>query len=195
MLRSLAILTGVLALSIPANAADLKVGDTSPVFAKLAGTDGKEHSLSDYKQDILVVAITCNQCPAAVAYEDRIIEFVKKHGSEKVGYIAINVNNGESDRMDKMKERAKEKGFNFPYLYDPSQEIAKALNAKVTPEFYVLNKERKIVYMGAFDDSMRDASKATKNYLEAAVKEALEGKTVTTSKTKAVGCGVAYDTK
>src|SRR4051794_17952237 len=74
----------------------IKIGDAAPTFTGLPGVDGKKHALADYKQDVLVVCITCNHCPVAVAYEDRIINFVKKYGS-KVGFVAINVNNLEAD--------------------------------------------------------------------------------------------------
>jgi len=187
-----------LVLTSTANAADkkLKIGDSAPVFTGLEGVDGKTHSLADLKaKDVVVVVITCNHCPVAVAYEDRIIDFAKKYASgsdSKVGLVAINVNKSEADSLPKMKERAKEKGFNFAYLFDPSQKIARQLDATVTPEFYVLNKERKLVYMGAMDDTM-NAAKVKVNYLEAAVKATLEGKMPETTQTKARGCGVKYE--
>ena len=116
-----------------------------------------------------MVCITCNHCPVAVAYEDRhhrLRQEARRQG-RKVGFVAINVNNLEQDKLPAMKVRAKEKGFNFPYAYDPSQKIAQDLGASVTPEFYVFNKNRKLVYQGAMDDN-NDAPKAT-NYLEQAV--------------------------
>jgi len=174
----------------------LKVGDAAPTYANLQGTDDKTHSLNDLKsKDVIVIAITCNHCPVAVAYEDRLIEFAKKHASSadsKVALVAINVNNSEQDKLPAMKVRAKEKGFNFPYLYDPSQKVGKDYGASVTPEFYVLGKDRKIVYMGALDDS-NDATKAKVNYVEEAVKAALAGKAPETKETRARGCGVQYD--
>ena len=94
--------------------------------------DGKDHALAEYKKDVLVIIITCNHCPVAIAYEDRIIDFTKKFGN-KADIIAINVNNVEADKLPKMKERAAEKGFNFPYLYDETQAIARNLGATVTP--------------------------------------------------------------
>ncbi len=161
----------------------------------LRGVDGKSHSLADYKnKDVLVVAITCNHCPVAVAYEDRIISFTKKYAGpdSKVAVVAINVNNIDLDKLDKMKIRAEQKGFNFPYLYDASQKIAKALDARVTPEFYVFDKDRKLVYWGSMDNS-QNAAKASKNYLEAAVQAALKGETPATATTRAFGCGIKYE--
>jgi peroxiredoxin len=173
----------------------IKVGDSAPVFTGLPGVDGKSHSMSDYAdKDVMVVVVTCNHCPVAVAYEDRIIDFTKKYASgpgSKVALVAINVNNNEADKLPKMIERAKEKGFNFPYLYDESQKIGRAYGATVTPEFYVLNKERKIVYTGSMDDS-QNASKVKTNYLEGAVDATLKGQTPTVAETRAFGCGVQY---
>jgi peroxiredoxin len=173
----------------------VKIGDAAPVFSKLPGVDGKDHALADLKdKEVVVLVITCNHCPVAVAYEDRIIAFTKKHAGpdSKVGVVAINVNNGEVDRLPKMIERSKEKGFNFPYLFDESQETARALGASVTPEFFVLNKDRKIVYMGAMDDKMVDP---TKSYLEPAVAAALKGEEPDPKETAPRGCGVKYEKK
>ena len=171
----------------------LKVGDKAPAFNALPGIDGKALSLSDVKGDVLVVCITCNHCPVAVGYEDRLIDFVKKHGKDgKVAFVAINVNNLEADKLDKMKQRAQERGFNFPYLYDASQAIATALGAKVTPHFFVFNKERKLVYQGAMDDN-NDANRVKTNYLEPAVQAALRGGSPSTTTTTARGCGIVYE--
>ncbi len=161
----------------------VKVGDAGPDFTNLPGTDETNHSLADFKKDVVVVIITCNHCPTAVAYEDRIIAFTKKYG-DKVDVVAINVNNQEADKLPAMKVRAKEKGFNFTYLYDESQKIGKALGATVTPEFFVLNKERQIAYLGAFDNKKIDP---TENYLEPAVAALLTGKTVAKTETKPFG--------
>ncbi len=184
-----------MALVVPVRAADkIAIGDVCPAsFSKLEGVDGKKLSLDDLKtKDVIVVAITCNHCPVAVAYEDRMIAFAKKHaGSDsKVGFVAINVNTGEDDSLAKMKERAKDKGFNFPYCFDESQKIAKDLGATVTPEFYVFGKDRKLVYHGSFDD---DQKKPTVNFLEEAVKAALDGKKPEKGETRPFGCPVKYN--
>src|SRR5262245_48711336 len=104
----------------------LNVGDAAPQWKDLPGTDGKMHSLADLKdKDVVVVVFTCNSCPIAVAYEDRIIEFAKKHaGPEaKVALVAINVNSTPEDRLDAMKKRSDKMGFPFSYLFDESQRI------------------------------------------------------------------------
>src|SRR5262249_48397164 len=138
-----------MALASPALAGEFNkvrsVGDACPTFENLEGVDGKMHSLSDLKdKEVVVVVVTCNHCPVAVSYEDRIIAFAKKYTADKdskVGLVAINVNNLEADKLPKMKERAKEKGFNFTYVYDPSQKIGKELGATRTPESFVLTKD------------------------------------------------------
>jgi hypothetical protein len=170
----------------------LSIGDKAPAVAPLPGTDDKDHGLDCFKdKDVVVIVVTCNHCPVAVAYEDRIIDFAKKHAGadSKVGLLAVCVNDLDADRLPAMKVRAKKKGFNFSYVYDGSGKTGKAYGASVTPEFYVLNKERKIVYMGALDNSMNNP---TKNYLEEAVQATLKGETPKVSETKARGCGVKY---
>ena len=172
----------------------LKVGDACPTFAGLPGTDGKTHSLADLKdKEVVVLAITTNHCAIAISYEKRIIDFVQKHAGpdSKVGFVAINVNTQEIDRLPKMIERATDKGFNFTYLFDESQKIGHELGATVTPELFVLNKDRRIVYMGAMDDN--NLAKAAKtNYLEPAVTAALKGETPAVTETMPRGCVVNY---
>ena len=178
--------------------AKLKIGDAAPNFTGLPGVDGKMHTSSEYKdKDVLVLCITCNHCPVAVAYEDRIINFAKKYTSKpdsKVGLVAVNVNNLDADKLDKMKIRAQEKGFNYAYLYDASQSLGRQLNARVTPEFYVFNKDRKLVYWGSMDDSQNPA-RVKHHYLEQAVDAALQGQTPQVAQTKAFGCSVKYESR
>lgn len=172
----------------------LSIGDTAPTFTNIAGTDGEKHSLSDYKDAKLVVAVfTCNSCPVAVACEDRMIELQKKYEGQGVQLVAINVNNVEGDKLDKMKERADQKGFNFPYLYDESQESARAFGAAVTPHFFLLDEDRKVVYMGAMDDSPLSAGEVQETYLEDAINATLAGKKPETTETRQQGCGIKYE--
>jgi peroxiredoxin len=171
----------------------LKPDDAAPDFKDLEGVDGKKHALADYKdKDVVVLVITCNECPVAQAYQDRIIDFTKEFAGpgSKVAVVAINVNNDGEDKLDEMIKRAREKEYNFPYLYDPSQKIGRELGASVTPEFFVLNKDRKVVYMGAMDNSIKAP---TVNYLEPAVKAALKGETPEVQETRGHGCGVPYE--
>lgn len=173
----------------------LSIGNAAPAWSELPGVDGKQHALADLKaKDAVVVAFTCNSCPYAVDYEDRLIAFAKKHCGPvgKVGLVAINVNLVEEDRLPAMKERAGKKGFGFPYLFDETQKIANAYGATFTPEFFVLDRDRKIIYMGAMDDNT-DAAKAKVNYVESAVEAVLAGKAPEVKETGARGCLVRYE--
>lgn len=194
----LALLAGVgVASLVQAGAAPLKIGSTCPNFMDLPGTDGKKHALGEYKQDFLVVCITCNHCPFAADYDERLVAFASKYAAakdSKVGFIAINVNTGDEEKLDKMQARARDKKFNFPYLQDESQRLGKALNAHVTPEFYVFDKDRKLVYWGAMDDSL-DPTNVKNRYLENAVDALLAGKAVPVPMTKARGCSIEYTQK
>jgi peroxiredoxin len=170
------------------------IGDAAPVWSGIMGTDDAEHSLSDYKDAKAIVQIfTCNHCPVAVSYEDRLVELQKDYAERGVQLVAINVNNMEADRLPAMKRRAESKGFNFPYLYDESQQTAVECGANVTPHVFVLDGQRKIAYMGAIDDNWNDASKVNKHYLRDALEAVLAGETPAVVSTKAQGCGIMYE--
>lgn len=172
----------------------LSIGDAAPVWSGLVGTDEQKHALADLAdKEVLVVCFTCNTCPYAVDYEDRLIALAKRFAAEggKCAVVAINANKVKDDLLPAMQERAKAKGFNFLYLHDETQEVARSYGATFTPEFVVLNKERKVVYLGAMDDSP-DGKKVTKRYLEDAVAAALADKSPEVKETPAVGCAVRY---
>lgn len=201
MVRStILLLIAIVAMAWPALAAAgkyndvLNIGDAAPAWADLPGTDGKPHALADLAdKPVVVVVFTCNSCPIAIDYEDRIIELAKKYSGDnsRVAVVAINVNTIEADRLPKMRERADLKGFNFPYLFDESQKIGREFGAIFTPEFFVLNADRKIVYMGGMDDNS-DPAMVTTNYLNPAIEAALAGKPPATTETVARGCRVRY---
>lgn len=171
----------------------LEIGTAAPAWKGLEGIDGKKHSLGDLKEaDAVVVVFTCNHCPVAKAYEERLVEFQNDYKNKKVALVAINVSNADADKLPAMKERAEEKGFEFAYLYDPSQEIGRKFGAVVTPHAFVLDKERKLAYRGAIDDS-QDASKVTKHSLRDAVDAVLAGKKPAEPETKQFGCGIGYE--
>lgn len=176
------------------SASDASPEKPSLSWKNLDGTDGRKHSLQDLADcEVVVVCFTCNTCPYAVDYEDRLIALTKKYADlgSKVQLVAINSNGVPADKLDKMKERARQKGFHFPYLRDETQEVAKAFDAVYTPEFYVLNSDREIVYRGAMDDST-DAEKVTVRYVELAVEAALQGKQPEVTKTGARGCAIRF---
>ena len=170
------------------------IGDPAPAWKLLAGTDGRLHSLSDIKSfSVVVVCFTCNSCPYSVDYEDRMVDLQKSFEAEGISAIlvAINSNLIPADSMEKMTERAKEKQFNFAYLHDTTQEIARRYGAVYTPEFFVLNQKRELVYKGALDDSTR-AEDVTANYVALAVKAALNGEMPETTKAGARGCAIRF---
>lgn len=192
----------LLALVAPAPAGKfnktLDVGDAAPAWKDLDGTDGKKHALADLKdKDVVVVVFTCNSCPVAEKYEDRIIALAKAHAGAdaKVAVVAINVNPGKDDDLAAMKKRAEKKKFPFAYLYDPSQEIARKFGAVYTPEFFVLNKDRKVAYMGALDDKA-PPGEAKAKHVEDALKAVLGGKTPAETETSAAaGCKIKFAKK
>lgn len=172
----------------------LSIGDAAPEWKELEAAAGGKHSLADLAgKEVVVVCFTCNTCPYAVDHEDRLIALAKRFASEgdRCALVAINANKVKDDLLPAMTERAQAKGFNFPYLHDASQQVAKSYGATYTPEFVVLNKERKVVYLGAMDDSP-DGKRVTKRYLEDAVAAALSGKLPEVKETPAVGCAVRY---
>ncbi len=171
------------------------VGDTPAEWKDLEGIDGKTHSLADYKKaDVLVIAFTCNHCPVANAYVDRFNKLAEKYGEKKVRFVAINVSDSPVDSMDNMIKRAKDKGYKFDYLQDLSQDSARAYGALVTPHLFVLDKDRKIAYMGAFDDSMNPAE-VEKHYVRDAVDALLAGKKPEVKESLQFGCGIEYKRK
>lgn len=174
-----------------------KLGDKAPDWAALPGTDDKLYSLADFKdRDALVIVFTCNSCPYAQDYEERIIAFCKKYcgAEQKTALIAINANKVKDDQPEEMKKRAKAQGFNFPYVWDETQQTARSYDAIWTPEFYVFNRDRKLIYRGALDDNT-NAKLAKVNYLAEAVEAILAGGVPKTQETAAVGCQVRYERK
>lgn len=173
----------------------LKIGDKAPDWSGLEGIDGERHSLKDLAdKEVVVICFTCNTCEYAVDYEDRLVALAKKFddGGGKCALVAINPNLIKEDLLPAMQERAKSKGFEFLYVHDDAgQQMAKSYGATYTPEFMVLNKERKVVYLGAMDDSP-NGKKITKKYVEDAASAALAGKLPETTETPAVGCVVRW---
>ncbi len=174
-----------------------EVGDTATDF-KLKNVDGKMVSLADFKDAKgFIVVFDCNTCPVSKAYNDRIIALSKKYPKD-FPLIAINANSPEEssgDSFEEMVKYAKKHGYNFPYLVDETQEIARAYGATNTPHVFILNRtqnELKVAYIGAIDNNTRKAEDATKHYVEDAVEALLAGKPITTTKTKAIGCGIKW---
>jgi peroxiredoxin len=170
----------------------LSIGDPAPSWVDLDGVDGRAHSLDDLAdKKVVVVVFTCNSCPYAVDVEDRLIALDEKYSRQGVAVVAINVNQVKEDLPEAMKAKAEAKGFRFPYLYDESQKIARDFGAIYTPEFYVLDQQRKIAYMGSIDDSP-SGKEVTKKYVEAAIDALLAGDKPSVTETVPIGCSVRY---
>lgn len=173
-----------------------KIGDVATDFS-LKNVDGKKVSLKDMKNAKgYIVVFTCNHCPYAVAYEDRIIALDKKYSKKGYPVVAINPNNPAkqpADSFEKMQERAREKKFSFPYLLDEGQKIFPQYGATKTPHVYVLEKTGKgnvVRYIGAIDDNYEDVAAVKNKYVENAVDALLSGKEVPVKETKAIGCSI-----
>jgi len=172
------------------------IGDIATDFS-LENIDGKMVSMADYKDAKgFIIIFTCNTCPYAVAYEDRIVALDKKYKEKGYPVIAIMPNNTDvkpGDKMEAMQKRAKVKGFTFPYLMDKGQEIYPKYGATKTPHVYVLqktNKGNEVKYIGAIDDNYKDADAVNQKYTEDAVDALLNGKEVPEAKTRAIGCSI-----
>jgi len=176
----------------------IDIGTKAPDFT-LKGVDGKMHSLSGHAdKKAVVVIVSCNHCPTAIQYEDRIAEIQKDYAGKGVQVIVINGNETDghpTDSFDHMVTRAKEKGFNFPYLRDDSQEVVRAYGAVRTPEVFLLGADRKLAYHGRIDDNADDPKKVKRQDLRVALDEVLAGKPVSVPKTTSVGCTVKWSGK
>jgi peroxiredoxin len=171
----------------------LDLGDPAPNWTNLAGIDGKKHSLADYRdKKVLVIVFLCNHCPVAQTYTERIVDFVKTNRTRGVELVAISVSRFPADRFEKMQEHAAKSGFNFPYLYDESQKTGQDYGATCTPHFFVLDRDRRIAYMGAFDDNMVPA-KVEHHYLGNAVEALLADQRPEVGETLQRGCPIDYE--
>jgi thiol-disulfide isomerase/thioredoxin len=179
--------------SVAAEAKAVAVGEPAPHWKDLEGVDGQKHGSDELKDaKATVVVFTCNHCPVAQAYEDRIVALANDYKDKGVELVAINVNNVEEDKLPAMKERAKEKGFEFDYLYDPSQETGRAFGATVTPHAFLLDGDQQVAYAGAIDDNM-EVDKVEKQHLRDAIDAVLAGSKPETNTTKPMGCGIQYE--
>lgn len=176
----------------------LNIGQKAPDF-KLPATDGKIYSLSDFADtDILVIFFTCNHCPYVIGSDEVTRQTALKFQSQGVRFVGINSNSPNTyaeDSFDNMVKRMAEKQFPWIYLYDRSQDVARAYGALRTPHFFVFDKNRKLVYTGRGVDNPRDTSKMTVNDLDRALTELLAGKPITMPITNPIGCNVKWDGK
>lgn len=193
------VVVGALFISAGESFEGYDVGDQAKDFA-LPNIDGKEVSLSDFKDAKgFIVVFTCNTCPYAKMYESRIKELDNKYASMGFPVVAINPNDTgkqPGDSMEEMVKRAKEQNYTFPYLRDDSQDITRAYGATKTPHVYVLDRQSNgdliVKYIGAIDDSPRDASEASEKYVESAVDALMQGKEPPVKTKRAIGCTIKW---
>jgi len=186
----------------------LAIGSKAPSFS-LKGVDGKTYTLASFaKYKILVIIFTCNHCPTAQAYEDRVIQLTNDYRSKNVGVVAINPNDPSAIRLDElgytdmsdtyaeMKLRAAQKKFNFPYLYDGStQSTAKAYGPVATPHVFIFDSERKLRYQGRIDDVEKPTKTPNSFDTRSAIDELLQNKDVSVKTTKVFGCSIKWAEK
>ncbi|HEY9045116.1 MAG TPA: redoxin domain-containing protein [Ohtaekwangia sp.] len=187
--------------------APLEIGAAAPDFS-LPATDGKTYSLKDFSQyKFLAIVFTCNHCPTAQAYEDRIKQLATDYNSRGVGIIAISPNDPKAIRLDElgytdlsdtfeeMKIRAKDKQYNFPYLYDgETSAVAMKYGPQATPHVFIFDEKRTLRYTGRIDDGEKPGTaktQDTRNALDAL----LTGKSVPVEKTKTFGCSIKWPDK
>ena len=194
MVSLLALAATGICLSAEATGPQLEIGAKAPAFS-LKGTDGKIHTLDAVKGSKgTVVVFTCNHCPYAKAYEDRLIEIARAYEAQGVRFVAINPNDPKvqpADGFEEMVTRAKEKGFPYPYLVDGTQEIAKAYGAQVTPHLFVFDGALTLRYRGRVDDNVK-GDQVTVHDLRNALDALVKGSEPSVPATKAFGCSVKW---
>lgn len=176
----------------------LALGATAPLASTKmkSATDGKATSIADVKgpKGTLVV-FTCNNCPFARAWEQRIVELGNSYAKQGVGVMLVNANDpsiARGDAFDLVQARAKERGMQFPYVVDEGGEVARAFGASVTPEAFLFDKSGKLAYHGTIDDNHQDAAKVQKHYLKDALDATIAGKAPAQAETKSMGCGIKF---
>ena len=173
---------------------ELEIGDSAINF-NLKGIDGKTYSLDSFKgKKILVIIFSCNHCPYVRAYEDRIKQ-VQKDYKDNVRVVCINSNNDKNypeDSYKNMIKRAKEKKYNFPYLRDDTQEVARAYGGEVTPDVFVFSQNRTLEYRGRIDDNWENPDDVTSDDLRNALNEMLAGEEIKVKDVRAIGCSIKW---
>lgn len=180
-----------------APAAGIAIGDEAPMATvKMKNVNGKELSIADArKAKGTLVVFSCNACPWVKAWETRIVELGNASLKRGIGVIVINANDpnvNKQDGYDVIKERAKQRKMQFPYVVDATSDVARAFGATKTPEAYLFGADGKLVYHGAIDDNAHEPGKVEARYLQDAVDAVVAGKAVATQETKALGCSIKF---
>ncbi|MEO1997072.1 MAG: thioredoxin family protein, partial [Planctomycetaceae bacterium] len=170
----------------------LSVGDSAPQWAALPAVDGTRKALKDYAHARLVLVVfTCNHCPVAQAYEQRMIALARRFNNRELQLVAISCSLLKSDNLQNMKRRARERKYPFDYLYDASQGAGHAYGATVTPHVFLLDRKRRVVYMGAFDDNLVPGQ-VEEHYVIDAVEAARKGMRPDVVESRQKGCPIEY---
>jgi peroxiredoxin len=200
------VLSPLAASAAPKGFTELKIGDAAPDF-DLPGVDGENHKLADFADaKLLLVVFTCNHCPTAQAYESRIMQLHEDYQDRGVALVAISPNDDRALRLDElgytdlgdsfeeMKQRAAERGFQFPYLYDgETQKVALAYGVVATPQVFLFDEDRKLRYVGRIDDS--DVKTVKSHDARNAIDALLAGQHVPVEKTRTFGCSTKWSEK
>jgi thiol-disulfide isomerase/thioredoxin len=194
-------LAGLALIASPAYAGKfnkaVSVGEKAPTFAGIPAVIGDQDAsltLSDMKDDVVVLVFLANHCPVVRQYDDRIIDFANDYKGKGVKLVGVAVQDNDQDRLPQIKTKVKSQNAPYVYGYDETQAIGKAYGATNTPQFFVLDKTRTIRYMGAMDDNANEG-RVKKTYLRDAVDAVLAGKTPEIDETRPMGCGVVYNKK
>lgn len=171
-------------------------GAKMPSFGPLKGVDGKTYTNRDFdSKSVMVVFFSCNHCPYVQAYEDRIMELQKEFAGKGVQFVAINANDAvgyPDDSFENMVKRAQERNFNFLYLRDEDQTVAKAFGATHTPHLFVFDSARTLAYTGRIDDNWKEPQSVTRRYLKEALDALVAGKRPAEAETFAIGCTIKW---
>lgn len=175
----------------------LPLGTIAPSFVLVDSISNKKMSLHELKSPVAtVVMFICNHCPYVKHIQHELVKFVKEHQAKNISFIAINANDitrYSDDAPEKMRENAIESGFTFPYLFDETQEIAKAYQAACTPDFYIFDKDLKCIYRGQFDDSRPGNNiPVTGHSMRSALENLLAGKSISSDQKPSVGCNIKW---
>lgn len=176
------------------NSTVLNIGDPLPHFS-LPSVDGLTVDTHLVKDPVLAVVFTCNHCPYAQAYEDRLIALANHFDEEGVQFVLINSNDADEypeDSFEAMKIRYKEKRFPFPYCYDRTQNVAKAYGALCTPHCFVFDQRRLLRYKGRVDDNWKDPNAVTEHNLRDAISAAIKEETPAVQEANAIGCSIKW---
>lgn len=180
----------------------INIGDPLPTFNNLPSTSGENLSSEDLNEEVIVLVSLANHCPWVRGMDKDLVSLAKSFNDKSIRFIGLSMNHREDDRLPAMKVHAEKHGYSFDYIFDERQDLGRKLGATRTPEYFVFNKERKLVYTGALYDSpakMNDDGtvkhingEPTQFYVHDAVTALLDGNEVTTKETRAHGCTVKY---